>query len=252
MSSLEGKKIFLIATGNKHQNQLIERTLISHFAKASIFTSLDGIDAHFKAENVTPHVVILDYMLPRMDAVTLTQKLLRKKERMSFIILSPKEDSQHFLDEVVTGQVQFLTTIDPKAFVAHINRALNWAAFEEQSLYNLRFLNKDEWLLREGEEGKFVYLVRNGRLKAARTINGKEVVLGFIEPGEFVGEMAYINGEPRSADVRCLSDVELIEIPSGLLDSILFSKPAWSKALVRTLSRRLKELNEKQSGSSPK
>ena len=250
MSSLESKKIFLIATGDKHQNQLIERTLISHYAKASIFTSLDGIDAHFKAENVTPHVVILDYLLPRMDAVTLTQKLLRKKkERMAFIILSPKDDSQHFLDEVVTGQVQFLNSVDTKTFVTYINRALNWAAFEEQSLYNLRFLNKDEWLLREGEEGKFVYLVRNGRLKALRTINGKEVLLGFIEPGEFVGEMAYINGEPRSADVRCLSDVELIEIPSGLLDSILFSKPAWSKALVRTLSRRLKELNEKQSNS---
>ncbi len=250
MSNLETKKIFLVATGNKHQNQLIERTLIGHYAKASIFTSLDGIDAHFKAENVTPHVVIIDYQLPRMDAETLTQKLLRKKARMAFIILAPQDDSQNFLDEVVTGQVQFLTnTENPKSFIGHVNRALNWAAFEEQSLYTLRFLNKDEWLLREGEEGKFVYLVRTGRLKASRNINGKEVVLGFIEPGEFVGEMAYINGEPRSADVRCLTDVELIEIPSGLLDSVLFSKPAWSKALVRTLSRRLKDLNQKQAGS---
>lgn len=247
MTSLELKKIFLVATGNKLQNQLIERTLNAHFTKASVFSSLDGIDAQFKAENVTPHVVILDYLIPRMDAITLTQKLLKKKERTAIIILSPKEDKQQFLDEVVTGQVQYLTSTDnPKAFVAHINRALNWAACEDQSLYNLKFLNRDEWLLREGEEGKFVYLVRNGRLKAFRTVNGKEVILGFIEAGEFVGEMAYINGEPRSADVRCLTDVELIEIPSGMLDSILFSRPAWSKALVRTLSRRLKELNEKQ------
>lgn len=250
MSNLESKKIFLVATGNRDQNQLIERTLISHFAKASVFSSLDGIDAQFKAENVTPHVLILDYLLPRMEAVILVHKLLRKKAKMAFIILSPNEDSQDFLEEVVTGQVQFLTnTENPKSFIGHVNRALNWASFEEQSLYTLKFLNRDEWLLREGDEGKFVYLVRNGRLKASRNINGKEVVLGFIEAGEFVGEMAYINGEPRSADVRCLSDVELIEIPSGLLDSILFSKPAWSKALVRTLSRRLKELNQKQAGS---
>jgi CRP/FNR family transcriptional regulator, cyclic AMP receptor protein len=250
MSNLETKKIFLVATGSKHQNQLIERTIVGHYTKASIFSSLDGVDAHFKADNVTPHVVILDYLLPRMDAVTLTQKLLRKKDRMAIIILSPKDDSQHFLDQVITGQVQFLTnTENPKSFLAHINRALNWAAFEEQSLYKLRFLNRDELLLREGEEGKFVYLVRSGRLKAIRNLNGKEVLLGFIEPGEFVGEMAYINGEPRSADVQCLTDVELIEIPSGLLDSILFSKPAWSKALVKTLSRRLKDLNQKQVGS---
>lgn len=251
MINIEGKKIFLVATGSSHQNLLIEKTLTQHFTNLSVFTALDGIDAQFKAENVTPHVVILDYLLPRMNAITLTQKLLRKKERTAMIILAPKPDKQHFIDEVVTGQVQFLTTSDnAKPFVSHVNRALNFAAHEEKSLYNIKFLNKGEWLLREGEEGKFVYLVRNGRLKAFRTIDNKEVILGYVEAGEFVGEMAYINGEPRSADVQCLTDVELIEIPSGQLDSILFSKPAWSKALVKTLSRRLKELNSKQVSSN--
>ena len=250
MINLESKKVFLVATGSAHHNKMIERTLLAHFTNLSIFTSLDGIDAQFKFENVTPHVVILDYMLPRMNAVTLTTKLLRKKERTAIIILQPKPDKQHFIDEIVTGQVQFLTSAEnAKPFVAHINRALNFAAHEEKSLYNIKFLNKDEWLVREGEEGKFVYLVRHGKLKAFRMIDGKEVILGYIEAGEFVGEMAYINGEPRSADVQCLTDSELIEIPSGLLDSILFSRPAWSKALVKTLSRRLKEVNSKNVGS---
>lgn len=246
-TNLELKKIFLIATGNQFQNQLVERTLQTHFTNASIFSAIDGADAQFKAENVTPHVVIVDYFLPRINAVTLTKKLLKKKNRTAVIILSPKPDKEHFMEEIVTGQVQFLTnTQNTTSFISHVNRALNFAANQEHSLYNIKFLNKDEWLLREGEEGKFVYLVRNGRLKAFRNINGKEVMLGFIEAGEFVGEMAYINGEPRSADVKCLTDVELIEIPSGILDSILFSKPAWSRALLKTLSRRLKEVNEKQ------
>src|SRR5687768_10995102 len=129
VKSIEGKKIFMVATGSTHHNQMIERTLQAHFTNLSIFTSLDGIDAQFKTENVTPHVVIVDYLLPRMNAVTLTTKLLRKKERTAIIILSPKADKQQFIDEVVTGQVQFLTnTENVKAFVSHVNRALNWAA----------------------------------------------------------------------------------------------------------------------------
>lgn len=46
------------------------------------------------------------------------------------------------------------------------------------------------------------------------------------------------------ATVQAIGDCELIEIPMGTLDMVLFSKPAWSKALVATLSRRLKRSNQ--------
>jgi CRP/FNR family cyclic AMP-dependent transcriptional regulator len=44
--------------------------------------------------------------------------------------------------------------------------------------------------------------------------------------------------------VKALSDCELIEIPIGTLDTVLFSKPAWARALMMTLSKRLKRSNE--------
>ncbi|MBL7688606.1 MAG: Crp/Fnr family transcriptional regulator, partial [Bdellovibrionaceae bacterium] len=69
---------------------------------------------------------------------------------------------------------------------------------------------------------------------------------------EFVGEMAHINQEPRSASVKALEDCELIEIPNGSLDLVLFSKPAWAQALMRTLSRRLKRINETLAKTSQK
>jgi CRP-like cAMP-binding protein len=55
--------------------------------------------------------------------------------------------------------------------------------------------------------------------------------------------MAYINGEPRSANVKATKDCELVEIPIHLLDHVLFMKPAWAKALMKTLSRRIKNAN---------
>lgn len=247
MTTLEAKKVILIATPNPTQNAKLERLLQEHFRNLTTYIATDGRDALFKAENVAPHVAIVDYQIPKVDAVTVTQKLISKKDRMSVLILSPEIDREHFIDEVVTGQVQFLSsTTNTRLLIAHINRALNWVSHEEKSIYHARFLGENEVLLRDGEEGEFVYLVKSGRLKAFKIIDGKELILGYIEPGEFVGEMAYINGEPRSAHVSTLSDCELIEIPSGSLDSVLFSKPAWSKALVRTLSKRLKNLNLKQ------
>jgi CRP-like cAMP-binding protein len=144
------------------------------------------------------------------------------------------------------GLMQFLTNAtNSQLFTQQVNRSLNWLSYREESLYHLRFLAADQVLLKDGEEGKFVYILRSGRLKAIKTVEGKEVALGFVEPGEFVGEMAYINGEPRSADVVSMTDCELIEIPSGCLDSVLFSKPAWSKSLMKTLSKRLKQSNLK-------
>lgn len=82
---------------------------------------------------------------------------------------------------------------------------------------------------------------------AWKSKNGQRVDLGKIKAGEFVGEMAHINKEPRSATVTAVTDCELIEIPFGSLDPILFSKPSWSKALFVTLSKRLKLTSEKLS-----
>jgi CRP/FNR family cyclic AMP-dependent transcriptional regulator len=84
-----------------------------------------------------------------------------------------------------------------------------------------------------------------GQLRVVKRIEGGEpILLGMVQPGEFVGEMSYINGENRSADVISDLSAELIEIPFDRLDRVLFQKPAWSKALMRTLSKRLKAANK--------
>ncbi|MEK7356552.1 MAG: cyclic nucleotide-binding domain-containing protein, partial [Bdellovibrionota bacterium] len=213
MTQLEAKKIILIATPNASQNAKLERLLHEHFRGLTTYIALDGRDALFRSENVTPDMAILDYDLPKIDAIALTTKLIKKTEHLAVLILSPETDQEHFIDEVVTGQVQFLSNLtNTRALLAHINRALNWLSHEQKSIYHQRYLAEGEVLLKDGEtEVEFVYLVKSGRLKAFKMVDGKEFILGFIEPGEFVGEMAYINGEPRSANVTSLTDCELIE-----------------------------------------
>lgn len=247
MTEIENKRFFLVATAKPELNRQIEDIIKSHIQGATVFCALDGIEALRKSENVPPHVVVVDHQIPKLGAHELTNKLLKKKDRSAIIILSPSPDQDEFIDEVVTGQVQFLSgTGKVSIFNNHVNRALNWISHEAKALYRLRFLSPLEHLIKEGDKADFVYILKSGELKAYKQDGGREVVLGRIQPGEFVGEMAYINGEPRSANVVSLTDAELIEIPSESLDAVLFSKPAWSKALLKTLSKRLKSSNEEK------
>ena len=117
------------------------------------------------------------------------------------------------------------------------------------SRFYIRFLARGDVLIREGDHAEFVYILKHGELSAWREREGRRVELGKIEPGEFVGEMAYINGEPRTANVEALTECELVEIPLGSLDRLLHARPTWAKSLLYTLAKRLQEANERKSGS---
>ncbi|WP_413612703.1 cyclic nucleotide-binding domain-containing protein [Bdellovibrio sp. HCB-110] len=247
MSDLESKKVFLIASHNPEDVATLEEVVKSHFQNATVFSATDGIEALFKSENVTPHVVLLDTNIQKMSAFDVTEKLLHRKDRIAVVLTTEPFEPERFVDQVVTGQVQFLERpLKEGSLVKALTRALNWISFVENSHYRLRFLAANEVLIKQGDKGDYIYLVKSGKLKAYRQEQGQEVVLGQIQAGEFVGEMSYINGEVRSASVMSLTDCELIEIPSSYFDVVLFSKPAWSKALVKTLSLRLKNSNEEK------
>lgn len=188
-------------------------------------------------------MAILDVGLPKVTGFEVAEKLIRRDRdhSISVILLCDLPDKARFVDEVVTGQVQFLTPPDTEKKLPHcLARALNRVSLDDRSSYRLRFLAAGETLFQEGEVATSVFIVKTGELEALRTTNEELVPIGRVHVGEFVGEMAHINNDNRSATIRAVSACELIEIPRGTLDMILFSKPAWAKALIATLSKRLK------------
>ncbi len=240
------KRYFVVATSDERRMDFYIKKINEHIANSLIFTAGDGFEALFKMENTPPHVVLVDMNLPKLNGIEVTTKILahQKLQETSIIVISPIPEKEQFVDQVVTGQVQFLTDINNDGmFAACLTRALNRLADADSLSYKLKFLAPQEVLFKEGETAECVYIVRRGELHAYKGVGMEAIVLGTITSGEFVGEMAHINGEPRSATVRSLTDCELIEIPMGALDTVLFSKPAWSRALVSTLSSRLKRTN---------
>lgn len=69
-----------------------------------------------------------------------------------------------------------------------------------------------EAIVRQDETGNSMYVVLSGRVRVVLEPSGHEVAV--IEPGGFFGEMSMLTGEPRTATVRAISDVRLLEIPA--------------------------------------
>lgn len=247
--SLDQKRNFLIATKSADQRKCLSELIGRHIAHSTFFYAQNGSEASLKITNAPPHIVIVESQLPKLSGVQLVEWALghRSLSDVAMIILSPIPDKEHFVDEVVLGRVQFLDDWQNEVMLVRaINRALNFLASDDENHFHLRFMAPQDVLMKEGEKADSVYIVRRGQLEAVIHNDHGSVVLGDINEGEFVGEMAYINGEARSANVIAKTDCELIEIPVGLLDLVLFQKPAWSRALMKTLSKRVKVANQKR------
>lgn len=249
INRIDQKKVFLVASSKPERISWITEKIAGHITDPTVFHATDGATALAKFQNMPPHVLILDLEsdLAKLTGMQVLDQALVLKggESTAYILQGPPPEKEHHLDEIVTGRIQYWTnSTDESEFTACVMKALNYSSHQVESDFHLRFLAQGDVLLREGDTGDFVYFVIKGRLQASRHLNGQEVVLGKIEIGEFVGEMAYINGEVRNAQVQALSDCELIEVPVGRFDKILFRRPSWSKALMMTLSKRLKRSNE--------
>lgn len=255
MVQLEDKKIFLVASANPVRTEFYSAVINKHYANSTIFTATDGSDVLFKIENFPPHVLIIDQFLPKLSGIDVTEKILNleKYSQVCVIIVTDLTDKEHFVDEVVLGRVQFfLDATSEQKMNMTIARALNYISRGNQQEYRLHFLPANEILFKEGDSAESVFILKRGELQALQGNIENPTILGTVSIGEFVGEMAHINGENRSATIRATTDCELIEIPRGALDLVLFSKPAWSKALITTLSKRLKKSNRAISKSVAK
>lgn len=122
------------------------------------------------------------------------------------------------------------------------------------SLSKERELAADEVLFREGEPGDTMYVVLEGRVMISKFIPGAgEEALAFLERGDYFGEMALIDREPRSADARAADGGAVVlamprEVVEGILDIHKVSSVRMLELLCTMIARRLRELDDKIAG----
>ncbi len=95
-------------------------------------------------------------------------------------------------------------------------------------------------LITEGDPGDSMFIVTAGELEVTKRAGTSELPLARVGPGAIQGEMAAIEGRPRTASVRALTDAEVIRIPREGLLALLDSGPDAAIALLRTVLERLR------------
>jgi len=99
-------------------------------------------------------------------------------------------------------------------------------------------------LTRQGAAGGIAYILASGQAEVLKG-NRRLAVLG---PGDVVGELSLIDGKPRSATVRALTDLEVLEIDARDLRRLLRQAPAVTRKLLEALSERLRQADSLPTG----
>jgi HEAT repeat protein len=100
-------------------------------------------------------------------------------------------------------------------------------------------------LCREGEYGHTLFIIASGVVDVLKKSGTSEKVLASRSTGDFVGEMAILESAPRSATLRARGGVRTLVIEGDAFQTILLDRPQVAVAVLRRMSTRVRELNEK-------
>lgn len=108
----------------------------------------------------------------------------------------------------------------------------------------VRTFPKNTILIAEGDVGDSLYIILSGRVKVyASNSAGREVVINFHGPGEYVGEMS-LDGEPRSASVVTMEPTTCAIVNRAQFRDFLAQNPDFAQHLIQTLIRRCRGATE--------
>lgn len=93
----------------------------------------------------------------------------------------------------------------------------------------------------EGQEGRSLYIVVSGRVR----VHLGDRDLAQLDQGATFGEMSLFDAEPRSASVTTLESCECLMLTQQQLYDAIDETPGIAVNVIRLLSRRIRELNQK-------
>jgi len=100
-------------------------------------------------------------------------------------------------------------------------------------------------IVNEGDEGNSLFVIQSGSVKTFLSDeNGKEVVLSTQGPGEFFGDLALFDDEPRSASVMTLELCKVMIVSKGQLREAIGEDPEIALSLLKGLAGRARVLTE--------
>jgi len=104
-----------------------------------------------------------------------------------------------------------------------------------------RVYEKGALIFMRGDPGDSLCGVVSGRVRISASVpGGKEIFLNIIDPGDCFGEIALLDGQPRTATATAMVRTELIVFPRDQFLGLLSTEPQLAAHLIRLLCRRVR------------
>jgi CRP-like cAMP-binding protein len=101
-------------------------------------------------------------------------------------------------------------------------------------------------IIKEGDYGKDVYLIISGKVVVAEKLStsNKYKILATLGPGEIFGEMAMIDGQPRSATLVAATHCKILVFTPENFERVFKTHPRWALKILAALSKRIQNAFE--------
>jgi CRP-like cAMP-binding protein len=103
----------------------------------------------------------------------------------------------------------------------------------------LKTYQPGEMIFSEFEPGDTFYLIQAGRVQLVKNMGDIERTLDILQPPEMFGEMAILEGSPRSASAIALEEVKALEFNSRNFEILMMGNPQIALRLLKMFSKRI-------------
>ncbi|MEP7157980.1 MAG: Crp/Fnr family transcriptional regulator [Chloroflexota bacterium] len=106
-----------------------------------------------------------------------------------------------------------------------------------------RRFRRGEVIFHQGDPGDSLHIVASGAVKIVLpSAEGEEAIIATLRPGDFFGELALLDGAPRSATATALEQTDTLVLPRQVFAELLDTLPGLRDALLSGLAHELRRL----------
>lgn len=201
---------YCLRSGHPLPALVCARVLEAHGADASDLVA--ALVVHYGSESELLGKVAARVALPP-DATAVQPPDVRQP--------APADTVAHAIDradKAAASYQEFPTSLHPIPLLSSLSEA---ALRRVLGTFTLRRFPAGALVIREGEPGQSFFFVAGGQLSVFATDGlGRETPLAELGENAVFGEMALLSAQPRTASVRCITDVDLLEVGRASLTAL--------------------------------
>lgn len=114
-----------------------------------------------------------------------------------------------------------------------------------QAVQKLTIIGQGNRLFRQGDKGGELYVIKSGQveLTVQNESTGESAVVAIVDAPTVLGTMTFLEGDPRSATAKALTEVKCVIVNQEQRKVLLKQTPGWLRALIKDMAFNLRRLN---------